>query len=519
MAETLFTDDVVIQGSRDITQLDIKGNSTQTQPLQKWETSGNVVKAQVSAEGRLQVGDNLTAGIVPDALIQANGDVTLPSSQVPSGLHTIGKVQGTIPGGTSWTTHELRLDGSGTVGGTQSTSRHKLTFGSTGDGTTADLRATDTQAINEKGTVSLRLGRLTAIRALLSNALNAFLDRGSAVEAAITNDTGGNINRAIGVNVPTPVNAGTIGQLYGVRVEDLSAAGGTVSNYAALSVDNEVEMKVQAATPTKLPPAGVIKIYPKLSGSNPKLYAKNAAGTEFDLSGGSTIYSPKVVVASSSASTNNDQLVVPRYVLHPDGKPVSPNSYDDEFEGTTPSASWSWVNQVGSVASVAGSHLRLETATGGTNVTHMFVRSAPITASWTITAKIVVMGVYFPYIGAGLCVRSTSSNTSEIFQQYFNNGVYGFDVGRLNTSHAYASSRGTASAPGPIAYQRLNFDGTNLIYLYSLNGYNYTTLFTLSATASVGNPLVPLGAINQVGLYVVGGQNNAMLSCDFFRVS
>jgi len=286
MAETLFTDDVVIQGSRDIAQLDIKGNSTQTQPLQKWETSGSVVKAQVTAEGRLQVGDNLTAGIVPDALIQANGDVTLPSSQVPSGLHTIGKVQGTIPGGTSWTTHELRLDGSGTVSGTQSTSRHKLTFGSTGDGTTADLRATDTQAINEKGTSGSRLGRLTAIRALLSNALNAFLDRGSAVEAAITNDTGGNINRAIGVNVPTPVNAGTIGQLYGVRVEDLSAAGGTITNYAALSLDNEMEMKVQAATPTKLPPAGVVKIYPKLSGGNPKLYAKDAAGTEFDLSGG-----------------------------------------------------------------------------------------------------------------------------------------------------------------------------------------------------------------------------------------
>ena len=285
MAETLFTDDVVIQGSRDIAQLDIKGNSTQTQPLQKWETSGSVVKAQVTAEGRLQVGDNLTAGIVPDALIQANGDVTLPSSQVPTGLHTIGKVQGTIPGGTSWTTHELRLDGSGTVSGTQSASRHKLTFGSTGDGSNGDLRATDTQAINEKGTSGLRLGRLTAIRALLSNALNAFLDRGSAVEAAITNDTGGNINRAIGVNVPTPVNAGTIGQLYGVRVEDLSAAGGTLTNYAALSVDNEVEMKLQAATPTKLPPTGMVKIYPKLSGSNPKLYAKDAAGTEFDLSG------------------------------------------------------------------------------------------------------------------------------------------------------------------------------------------------------------------------------------------
>jgi len=91
-----------------------------------------------------------------------------------------------------------------------------------------------------------------------------------------------------------------------VRVEDLSAAGGTITNYAALSLDNEMEMKVQAATPTKLPPAGVVKIYPKLSGGNPKLYAKDAAGTEFDLSGsggGSILDSERVKAFAFSNAT------------------------------------------------------------------------------------------------------------------------------------------------------------------------------------------------------------------------
>jgi len=62
--------------------------------------------------------------------------------------------------------------------------------------------------------------------------------RGSAVEAATTNDTGGNINRAIGVNIPTPVNAGTIGQLYGVRVEDLSVDARRSGARSAAITDN-----------------------------------------------------------------------------------------------------------------------------------------------------------------------------------------------------------------------------------------------------------------------------------------
>lgn len=287
MAQTTFTDNVVVQGTRDVSQFEVQGIAAQTTPLQKWKTNAGIVKTQVTAEGRLQVGDNLTAGTVSDALMQANGDITLPSSQIASGIHTIGKVQGPLSNSVTWAVHELQLTGTDSVSGVHTTSRHKLNYTSTGDPTNADLRATETQATNEKGTSAQRLGNLTGLRAILTNAANAFLGRGSAVQAIVTNDAGGNVNTAIGVEVLTPVNnaAGAIGQLMGMRVADMSGVAGTVNNYTALSLENDMELKLQSATPTKTPSANFIKFYPKLFNALPRLYAKNAAGAEYDLAG------------------------------------------------------------------------------------------------------------------------------------------------------------------------------------------------------------------------------------------
>jgi hypothetical protein len=49
---------------------------------------------------------------------------------------------------------------------------------------------------------------------------------------------------------------------------------------------NEVELNVQASTPADDPPAGVIKLYAKIIGDNPQLYAKYVS-EEVDLAGSS----------------------------------------------------------------------------------------------------------------------------------------------------------------------------------------------------------------------------------------
>ena len=50
----------------------------ETNPLQTWEQSDGSALAQVTGDGRLELGD-LDLG-TPDALIEANRDITLPSS-------------------------------------------------------------------------------------------------------------------------------------------------------------------------------------------------------------------------------------------------------------------------------------------------------------------------------------------------------------------------------------------------------------------------------------------------------
>ena len=46
-----------VEGNEDTTQLNVKGHSTQTEPLQTWQDNAGSDLAQVSGDGRVQVGD------------------------------------------------------------------------------------------------------------------------------------------------------------------------------------------------------------------------------------------------------------------------------------------------------------------------------------------------------------------------------------------------------------------------------------------------------------------------------
>ena len=74
MAYETFNE-TLIDGDEDITQLRVQGHTTQTDPLQTWEKSDATALAQVTGEGRLELGD-LDMG-TPDALIEANRDISV----------------------------------------------------------------------------------------------------------------------------------------------------------------------------------------------------------------------------------------------------------------------------------------------------------------------------------------------------------------------------------------------------------------------------------------------------------
>jgi hypothetical protein len=310
MTQTVFTDSVAVQGSVDTPQLIVKGNAAQTNPLQNWQDNANAIKAQVTGDGRLQIGNNLGVGNPADALIQDNLDVTLPSALPMSGLHTLGRITATaqaLSNAVNWVLHELQLLGTGGVSGLHTAMRARLTHSNTGTSTAAELRAAAVQTLNQAGTSGARVGQATGLRATASNAASAYLDKAVAVEAAITNDTGGNVNQATALSVVPPINAGTISALYGVQIPDLTQGAANYAIYTGQGPvhfgDNQ-ELKVFASAPGGNPPSNFIKLYPKLVTGVPHLFAKDSAGVEYDLGSGGGDVSQAVVLAPASSTRN-----------------------------------------------------------------------------------------------------------------------------------------------------------------------------------------------------------------------
>lgn len=238
-----------IIGQRDDPQLTVKAHSTQTNALQIWQNSAGDPLAQVANDGRVQIGSFDTGGAMAtdDALIEAHRD---EDSSLPArALHVLGRVTGALSDAISWVVQELELLGSGGVSGIHTALRTRLTFDNTGDADLAELRAGDFEVVNQTGSSGTPVGQATALR------------------AAVTNDTGAYLAKAVGVEIV--VTGSDIDEAYAIH-----AAGGMIRTDAALL------LPVLDSTPAGNPPSGFLKVYFKLDGGNPKLYAKDSSGTE-----------------------------------------------------------------------------------------------------------------------------------------------------------------------------------------------------------------------------------------------
>lgn len=280
MTET-FNEDVLIDGSEDVTQLRVQGHSTQLEPLQNWEDAAGEPLARVTGSGKLQIGDLSLS--TPAALIEASADLTSSSAKPNRGVHALGRFTGALADALTWAVHELELAGSGGISTLQTALRAKITNKNTGTVSSSQFRAGDFQAVNEKGGSGNAVEQITALRGAASNAANAHTAKAVGVEVVITNDSGGVLNQAVAVEVAPPNNSGTLQTLYGLRIADLNQGADNYAIYTGEGVvhlGDHQELRLESTAPTANPPGDFIKVYPKLIGDAPALFAKDSSGTE-----------------------------------------------------------------------------------------------------------------------------------------------------------------------------------------------------------------------------------------------
>ncbi len=217
MTETKYINNVVIDGSRDITQLTVEGHSTQTEPLQKWQDSGQEVLAQVAGNGRLQIGNDLE-DTSPTALLEVHREAASGTEPV-SGVSTRAKLSGEVSRVLEWVVHKLELLGASGVSQRVAALRVQLRHNNSGPSASAELRGGDFEVVNQSGSAATPVGEAVGVRAAVSNEANANLSRGIGVQIDLQDE-------------------GTLTHAYGLKIEDVTDA---TYNYAIQTGQGDVE--------------------------------------------------------------------------------------------------------------------------------------------------------------------------------------------------------------------------------------------------------------------------------------
>ncbi len=259
------------------------GSGTLGALAQDWVDDNEDLRIRFTEDGQIQVGD-FDAGVLStaDSLIEAH---RAEGSSLPQrGLHTLGKIAGAVSTAISWVVGELELVGTAAISSIHSAVRGRVTHSSTGDSSTAELRAGDFETINQSGTSGTPVGTGVGVQATVDNQQNAHLTKASGIVSKIQNATGADIETAVGFDVGVPVNDGTIDTLIGLNIPDMTEG---TENYAirtgegVVSLGDVLDVPVVTTSPAA-PASGKLRVYFKLDGSNqPQLYARASSGTEY----------------------------------------------------------------------------------------------------------------------------------------------------------------------------------------------------------------------------------------------
>jgi hypothetical protein len=455
MTQTTYTDNVLIDGSQDIEQLRVQGDTSQDEALQTWENSAGDVLAQVSGDGRVLIGDDVGLSS-PNALLEAHRDAA-STAKPKRGFHSLGQVSGTLASLVQWLVGELELRGSTAIDALHTVLRIRAANMNTGTPTSnAELRGGDIEVVNDAAAGAAALPKATGLQVGISNA------------------SGKEITDAVALRLKIN-NAGTISNAYVIFTE---GAGIT-------HLEDVLEMKRQTSAPGT-PATNFMRVYPKSDG---KLYAKNWSGAEYDLTSGS---------GSGNASYTDAYATHPTPVSSGDlffpSNGVGLERYDGSewlpwgpiFPLTPPvNGDFSWVNQgTGSVTAATGSIYLLAPSIGSnSNALRIRKKSAPSTP-YTITVALLSPNLRESYISYGIGFRESSSGKLHLLSiqgstEY--NALLLASIKHSDPSTFHSSYALDYLSAAPL-FLRMSDDGTNRAFSFSVDGQNFIPYHSVSRT-------------------------------------
>lgn len=221
-------------------------------------------------------------------------------------------------------------------------------------------------------------------------------------------------------------------------------------------------------------------------------------------------------VVSAADGTLSNEIVIPAMAGHPDIKPSSPATEDDEFDAGSLEVKWTWHNQGTATASLALSHLKLSAAANSAVSVKAIVQTAP-SPPYTVGCKVSLHGVYNDFHSAGLALLENATGKLTIFVVGHNSaqtGSFCMAVYSFTNATTFSATRfiNRFDSMGPV-YLKAQDDNTNLNFSFSLDGRNYHQVYTMTRATGFTT------AADRVGLSV-HSQNatyGADGSFDWFR--
>ena len=304
---------------------------------------------------------------------------------------------------------------------------------------------------------------------------------------------------------PTRLAVGTAAQVLTVSgagaVEWANASSGFAN---PMTTEGDIIFENATPAPDRLPIGTNGQILTVVSG----LPAWGSGG------GGGAPTTDEYILGAQDFSDLPNSVAIPGLYQGADVQPATAGTIDDEFNGSSLSGSWTWVNQGGGTATIAGSRLGL-VAPNNSGQSYRYIYKAAPSTPWRVTMQMQVLGIDQNYWNCGLLISDGtklmvvggSGNVSNI-------GTIG--VQEWTSTTAFSASVGAAYwNPGGIVYVSVEDDGTNLTFWTSPDGIHFTQLYQAARGAflSTGPTRVGIG----VDMENNTSGSSLLLVSDWFR--
>jgi hypothetical protein len=333
----------------------------------------------------------------------------------------------------------------------------------------------------------------------ISSALNAAALPLLAVGTASTSVT--SFNGRMGAVLPA-TNDYSFSQISGSLLHSQlpTLLSADIPNNAASTSGNAATSTAFASVPTKCS-AGNYPLGVDVSGNAQNCTAAPTGDT-------TALY---IIGAPDGTLTNS--VANPGLYNSADDQPAAAGTFDDEFPGSSLSGAWTAVN--GATATVSHSRLQMSLAAQNVNKIVGFYEALPA-GTWDGYAPVQLMGPVAASIRGGLWLRESATGKCVTFDILFSGGAVFVSTTTWTNSTTIGSNHTSlnigASIP-PLIYLRMKYDGTNLIFYSSWDGYGWVQVDSVAATTFFTTKPDGIGFENNSD-YATGSQQ---LDSDYIR--